>query len=64
MLGPKIPETDPEKATVLMGDYNMFDILYFTVYKKHSTYKKKKVYLCLKKFKHLTEQMSCVFETL
>lgn len=42
MLGPKIPETDPEKATVLMGDYNMFDILYFTVYKKHSTYKKKK----------------------
>ena len=24
MLGPKIPETDPEKATVLMGDYNMF----------------------------------------
>lgn len=24
MLGPKTPETDPEKAIDLMGDYNMF----------------------------------------
>lgn len=64
MLRPKFPETDPGKATVLMGDYNMFDILYFAVYRKHSTCKKKKVYLCLKKFKHPTEQMPCVFDTL
>lgn len=47
MLGPKFPETDPEKATVLMGDYNTFDILYFSVYKKLSTYQKKKNCTCV-----------------
>ena len=28
-LGPKPPETDPEKAIVLMGDCNMFEHFIF-----------------------------------
>lgn len=65
MLRPKFPETDPGKATVLMGDYSMFDILYFAVYRKHSTYKKKKSVPVFKKVQtpNRTDAM-CIWYTI